>query len=138
MRLSILFAALLLVGAQTVPVLSAELSEKERAAYEARIEALKAENDFLKARQEALDKRMIELEEMLARLDDRLEQDSSKRRLLTTEERRKLDEALDVADDMYTTFSTMMKQLREDAEELAKKVPEIIERSRPDPATPSQ
>ena len=99
---------------------------------------MKAENDFLKARQEALDKRMIELEEMLARLDDRLEQDSSKRRLLTTEERRKLDEALDVADDMYSTFSTMMKQLKEDAEELAKKVPEIIERGRRDPATPSQ
>lgn len=100
----------------------------DRAKYEKRIEVLKRENDFLRARQKALETRMMELEDTLVELRDELARsEEGGRRFLTESERRRLDKAIDSADRMLSRFSDLMKGLKEDAEDLAKKVPKILE-----------
>ena len=97
-----------------------ETQENQRA----RIEELERENAYLTARQKAMDGRLIELEETLFELRDRLASyEGTGESMISKEDRKRLNEALDIADSMMQRFTGMMKGLAEDAERLTSKVP---------------
>ena len=107
-----------------------------RAKQRQEIDALTKENTYLKARQKAMETRLVELEETLFELRDRLGEDENgdaKRKpgdptpLVSKEERKRLNEALDAADAMVRRFGDLMRGLKEDAENLGSKIPKILD-----------
>lgn len=103
-----------------------------RTRYEARIEALTTENSYMKARQDAMAAHLLELEETLESLRDRLaayegpgDRPGGEEPFISTDDRKRLNEALDVAESMMQRFSRMMRGLKEDAEKLTSKVPRL-------------
>ena len=91
------------------------------------IKDLKSENSFLIARQKALDTRLIELEETLFELRDKLGTSGDQKPFVSKKDRKRLNEALDIADSMLRRFGKMMRGLKEDAEDLASKLPKILD-----------
>lgn len=103
-----------------------------RAKHQEKLDALKSENAFLKARQKAMETRLVELEETLFDLRDRLsaaekQEPGKPKSLISKQQRKKLDEALDVADAMVSRFGDVMRGLKDEAKELGSKVPKILD-----------
>jgi len=104
-----------------------------RAKYQKTIVDLKAENKYLKAKQEAMATRLVDLEETMIELRDRIAADAKTKDptndepLVSKEERKRLDEALDKTDEMLRRFGAMLRGLKDDAADLAKKVPNILD-----------
>ncbi|MEM1046561.1 MAG: hypothetical protein AAGL24_10430 [Pseudomonadota bacterium] len=116
-----------------------------RTRYEARIEALKTENSYMKARQDAMAAHLLELEETLESLRERLaayegdgDRPTGEKPFISTDDRKRLNEALDVAESMMQRFSRMMRGLKEDAEKLTSKVPGIGDSEPEDQSSESQ
>lgn len=100
----------------------------DRDRYRREIEGLESVNDFLKARQRALETRLVELEETLIELREHIgrpEGDASDD--LSETDRGRLREAVDLADAMAARLSALLRGLRDEAGELAKKVPGLRE-----------
>ena len=107
-----------------------------RTEHQKQIDGLNRENTTLRVRQKVAETRLVELEETLVDLRDRLadfggddgnKQTKPTNSLLSERGRRKLDEAVDLADGMVSGLQTMMRGLRDETKKLGSKIPKLLE-----------